>query len=118
MPVAEARDLLGPEAIIGLSTHSEEQIEAAASAPVDYISVGPIWETPTKEGRPGVGVGLVEYAAANSAHPFFAIGGIDAGNAAEVVAAGATRLGAVRAIRDAERPQEAAEALRKVPPGG
>ena len=69
MPVAEARELLGPEAIIGLSTHSEEQIDAAASAPVDYISVGPIWETPTKEGRPGVGVGLVEYAAANSAHP-------------------------------------------------
>jgi thiamine-phosphate pyrophosphorylase len=118
MPVAEARELLGPEAIIGLSTHSEEQIEAAASAPVDYISVGPIWETPTKQGRPGVGVGLVEYAAANSAHPFFAIGGIDAENAAEVVAAGATRLGAVRAIRDAERPQAGAEALRKVPPGG
>jgi len=118
MPVAEARELLGPEAIIGLSTHSEEQIDEASSAPVDYISVGPIWETPTKEGRPGVGVGLVEYARANSAHPFFAIGGIDADNAPEVCAAGATRLGAVRAIRDAERPQEAAEALRKVPPGG
>ncbi len=118
MPVAEARELLGPEAIIGLSTHSEEQIDAAASAPVDYISVGPIWETPTKEGRPGVGLGLIEYAAANSAHPFFAIGGIEPENAAEVVAAGATRLGAVRAIRDAQRPQAAAEALRKVPPGG
>jgi thiamine-phosphate pyrophosphorylase len=118
MPVSEARELLGPEAIIGLSTHSEEQIDQAASAPIDYISVGPIWETPTKEGRPGVGVGLVEYAAANSAHPFFAIGGIDAENATEVVAAGATRLGAVRAIRDAARPQAAAEALRKVPPGG
>ncbi|HEY7257333.1 MAG TPA: thiamine phosphate synthase [Solirubrobacterales bacterium] len=118
MPVAEARELLGPEMIIGLSTHSEEQIDAAAPAAVDYISVGPIWETPTKEGRPGVGLGLVEYAAANSAHPFFAIGGIDPANAAEVAAAGATRLGAVRAIRDAERPQAAAEALRKVPPGG
>jgi thiamine-phosphate pyrophosphorylase len=118
MPVAAAREVLGPEAIIGLSTHSEEQIDAAASEPADYISVGPIWETPTKEGRPGVGVGLVEYAAAGSAHPFFAIGGIDAENAAEVVAAGATRLGAVRAIRDAAQPQAAAEALRKVPPGG
>jgi thiamine-phosphate pyrophosphorylase len=118
MPVAEARELLGPEAIIGLSTHSEDEIDAAAAAAVDYLSVGPIWETPTKEGRPGVGLGLVEYAAANSALPFFAIGGVDPDNAAEVVAAGATRLGAVRAIRDAERPQAAAEALRKVPPGG
>jgi thiamine-phosphate pyrophosphorylase len=118
MPVAEARELLGPDAIIGLSTHSEQQIDDAASAPIDYISVGPIWETPTKEGRPGVGLELVEYAAANSAQPFFAIGGIDPDNAAEVVAAGATRLGAVRAIRDAARPQAAAEAMRKVPPGG
>jgi thiamine-phosphate pyrophosphorylase len=115
---AKAREVLGPEAIIGLSTHSEEQIDAAGAAPVDYISVGPIWETPTKEGRPAVGLGLVEYAAANAAHPFFAIGGIDPANAAEVVAAGARRLGAVRAIRDAERPQAAAEAMRKVPPGG
>ena len=50
---AEAREILGPDAIIGLSTHSREQIEAAHEQPVDYISVGPIWETPTKEGRPG-----------------------------------------------------------------
>jgi thiamine-phosphate pyrophosphorylase len=63
-------------------------------------------------------VGLVEYAAAHAAHPFFAIGGIDPDNIQEVVAAGATRLGAVRAIRDAERPQAAAEGMRKVPPGG
>jgi thiamine-phosphate diphosphorylase len=72
----EARELLGPEAIVGLSTHSEEQLEASADEPVDYISVGPIWETPTKEGRPGVGLGLVEHAAANAPHPFFAIGRI------------------------------------------
>ncbi len=52
---AEAREIIGPEAIVGLSTHSPEQIEAAAGQPVDYISVGPIWETPTKEGRPGQG---------------------------------------------------------------
>jgi thiamine-phosphate pyrophosphorylase len=112
MPAREAREILGPDAIIGLSTHSEQQIAAAASAPVDYISVGPIWETPTKEGRPGVGTGLVEHAAANAAHPFFAIGGIDPANAAEVIAAGARRLGAVRAMRDSEMPQAAAEALR------
>ena len=118
MPVAEARELLGPESIIGLSTHSEDQIDAAAPEPVDYISVGPIWETPTKQGRPAVGLGLVKYASANAAHPFFAIGGIDPGNTAEVIAAGASRIGAVRSIRDADRPQAAAEAMRPVPPGG
>ncbi len=74
--------------------------------------MGPIWETPTKLGRPGVGLDLVEHAAANVPHPFFAIGGIDPGNAAEVVAAGAQRLGVVRAIRDAEDPAAVAEALR------
>jgi thiamine-phosphate pyrophosphorylase len=110
---AEAREILGPEGIVGLSTHSEEQLAASAEQPVDYVSVGPIWETPTKAGRPGVGLGLVEHAAADAPHPFFAIGGIDAGSAAEVVAAGARRLGVVRAIRDADDPGAVAEALRR-----
>lgn len=110
---AEAREALGPERIVGLSTHSEEQLAASAAEPIDYVSVGPIWETPTKEGRPGVGLGLVEHAAAHAPHPFFAIGGIDPSNAAEVVAAGARRLGAVRAIRDAAEPAAAAAALRE-----
>ncbi len=110
--VEEARELLGPDAIIGLSTHSEEQIAAAADRPVDYISVGPIWETPTKAGRPAVGLELVSHAAERAARPFFAIGGIDPANAEEVVRAGARRLCAVRAIRDAADPGAAAEALR------
>lgn len=109
----EARRIVGPEAIVGLSTHSQEQIAAAAEQPVDYISVGPIWETPTKEGRPGVGLELVSHAAANSAKPFFAIGGVDPSNAAKVVAAGAQRLGVVRSIRDAADPAAAAASLRK-----
>jgi thiamine-phosphate pyrophosphorylase len=108
----EAREVLGPEAIVGLSTHSVEQLAASAEQPVDYVSVGPVWETPTKAGRPGVGLGLVEHAAADAPHPFFAIGGIDTANAAEVVVAGAHRLGVVRAIRDAEDPAAVAEALR------
>jgi thiamine-phosphate pyrophosphorylase len=111
-PVAQARELLGAEALIGLSTHSEEQIAASAEALVDYISVGPVWETPTKEGRPGVGLELVSHAAQGAPHPFFAIGGIDPSNAGQVVEAGARRLGAVRAIRDADAPAAAAEALR------
>jgi thiamine-phosphate pyrophosphorylase len=118
MPVDEAREILGPEAIVGLSTHSEEQLAASTEQPLDYVSVGPVWETPTKAGRPGVGLGLVEHAAANAPHPFFAIGGIDAANAADVVAAGARRLGVVRAIRDADDPAAVAEALRAALAGG
>ncbi len=113
-----ARELLGPDAIVGLSTHSEEQIAASEGRPVDYISVGPIWETPTKEGRPGVGLDLVSHAAKRCPHPFFAIGGIDAGNAEQVVAAGAERLCVVRAIRDAADPEAAAAELRGAFAGG
>jgi thiamine-phosphate pyrophosphorylase len=109
----DARELLGPEAIIGLSTHSEEQIAASAERPVDYISVGPIWETPTKAGRPAVGLELVSHAADHATRPFFAIGGIDPTNAEQVVRAGARRLCAVRAIRDAADPGAAATALRQ-----
>ena len=116
-----ARALLGPDAIIGLSTHSPEQIAAAAERPVDHISVGPIWETPTKAGRPAVGLELVSHAAAHATHPFFGIGGIDPSNAEQVVRAGARRLCVVRAIRDAANPMAAAEELRRsvgVAPGG
>jgi thiamine-phosphate pyrophosphorylase len=122
----EARAQLGPDAIVGLSTHSQEQIAASVGRPVDYISVGPIWETPTKEGRPGVGLDLIAHAARNAPHPFFAIGGIDTSNAEEVVQAGAERLCVVRAIRDTADPAAAATALRQafsglekgVAPGG
>jgi thiamine-phosphate pyrophosphorylase len=113
MPPEEAREILGPDAIVGLSTHSEEQIAAAADRPVDYISVGPIWETPTKEGRPGVGLELIAHAVAGAPHPFFAIGGIDPSNAGSVVEAGARRLCVVRAIRDADDPSAVAESLRE-----
>lgn len=125
MAVAEVREAVGPDAIVGLSTHSEEQVAGAGEQPVDYVSVGPIWETPTKAGRPAVGLELISYAAANASHPFFAIGGIDLSNAAEVVEAGARRLCVVRAIRDAADPAATAERLRRafaeagdVAPGG
>ena len=117
--VAAARELLGPDAIIGLSTHGEEEIDAAAELPIDYFAVGPIWETPTKPGRAAVGLAPVAYAAEHAAHPFFGIGGVDPGNAAQVIEAGATRLCVVRAIRDAADPGAAAAALRQgVAPGG
>jgi thiamine-phosphate pyrophosphorylase len=112
MTAADARAAVGPDAIIGLSTHSEQQIAASAEQPVDYISVGPIWETPTKEGRPAVGLELISHAAENAPHPFFAIGGIDTSNAAQVVGGGAQRLCVVRAIRDAVDPASVAGELR------
>jgi thiamine-phosphate pyrophosphorylase len=122
--VPDARAVLGPDALIGLSTHSEAQISAAQG--VDYISVGPVWETPTKEGRPAVGLELVRHAAEYAELPFYAIGGIDPSNAEQVVEAGARRLAVVRAIRDAEDPAAAAAAIRRafaplgreVAPGG
>ncbi len=76
IPAAEVRELVGPEMLIGLSTHSPAQIDAVDTSVVDYIGVGPIHETPTKPGRPAVGVELVRYAAANAPVPFFAIGGL------------------------------------------
>jgi thiamine-phosphate pyrophosphorylase len=111
MPVEEVREILGSDVIVGLSTHTKEQIAAAPSG-VDYISVGPIWETPTKAGRPAVGLDLLRHAAANTPHPFFAIGGIDSSNAAQVIDAGAQRMCVVRAVRDAEDPTAVAEKLR------
>jgi thiamine-phosphate pyrophosphorylase len=109
---AAARELLGPDALIGLSTHSREQIAAAcAGGAADYISAGPVWETPTKAGRPAVGLELVRYAAQHATLPFFAIGGIDRANAGEVTAAGAKRIVVVRAIRDAADPLAATRDL-------
>jgi thiamine-phosphate pyrophosphorylase len=108
--VAAVRRLVGEDLLIGLSTHSAAQVDAAVG--VDYIAVGPVYRTPTKPEYTPVGTELVEYAAANARMPFFAIGGIDPGNVAEVVAAGADRVAVVRAIRDAADPAAAARLLR------
>jgi thiamine-phosphate pyrophosphorylase len=110
---SSARMTVGSGRLVGLSTHSREQIEAAAREPVDYIAVGPVFQTPTKPGRLPVGRELVRFAAQTVDLPWFAIGGIDARNAAEVVAAGAERFAVVRAIRDAPDPAEAAAVLRQ-----
>jgi thiamine-phosphate pyrophosphorylase len=110
-----ARQLAGREVLIGLSTHSSSQLDAAlAAGAADQLSVGPVWETPTKEGRPAAGLDYVRYAASVAGdRPWFAIGGIDLDNVREVIAAGATRIVVVRAIRDAPDPRAAAAALRE-----
>jgi thiamine-phosphate pyrophosphorylase len=114
MAVAEARELVGPDMLIGLSTHSPAQIDAEDAALADYIGVGPVHETPTKPGRPAVRPELVRYAAAHASVPFFAIGGLHADNLAETIDAGARRAVVLRAIADAEDPQRAARALRNL----
>jgi thiamine-phosphate pyrophosphorylase len=112
-PVAAVREQVGPDVLIGLSTHSPEQFDAALRSEADQLSVGPVWETPTKAGRPAAGLDYVRYAAATGGNaPWFAIGGIDADNVGEVVDAGARRIVVVRAIRDAADPQRAAADLR------
>jgi thiamine-phosphate pyrophosphorylase len=110
--VAQARELIGPDRLIGLSTHSPAQVDAAAGTDVDYIGVGPVHATPTKPGRPAVGLELVRYAAANTAVPFFAIGGISPANVNHVAAAGAERIAVVRALTDAADRERTARELR------
>jgi thiamine-phosphate pyrophosphorylase len=112
MPVDRARKLVGDDALIGLSTHSMQQAQAGGRSGADYIALGPVEATPTKEGRPAIGVGPIKYAAAHVSVPWFAIGGIDADNVGAVVKAGARRIVVVRAIADADDPEAVARALR------
>ena len=114
LALTEAALVLRPDVLLGLSTHSPAQLEEAlADGRADQLSVGPVWETPTKEGRPAAGLSYVSHAARRAgSRPWFAIGGIDLGNVREVVEAGASRIVVVRAIRDAADPRDAAAALR------
>ncbi|MET3922333.1 thiamine phosphate synthase [Arthrobacter sp. UYEF20] len=141
IPLAAARGFLGKDTVIGLSSHSPDQVDAAIAAAsgrsgLDYFCVGPVWATPTKPGRAAVGLELVRYAAeairraeaaapgtangtadgtadstADGTVPWFAIGGIDLGNVEQVVEAGARRIVVVRAITEADDPADAARAL-------
>ena len=112
-PPARARALVGPDRIVGRSTHAPAQAaEADADDDVDYLAVGPVHATPTKPGRPAAGLHYVAHAASTVAKPWFAIGGLDAGNVHEVVERGATRIVVVRAITEADDPEAAARALR------
>jgi thiamine-phosphate pyrophosphorylase len=110
LPVAVARTF---GVRVGQSTHAPAELDATEA---DYAGAGPVYETPTKEGRPAVGLEYVRYAAGRARVPWFAIGGIDETNVEEVVAAGATRIAVVRAIGDAPDPELAASALRRALP--
>ncbi|WEH42257.1 thiamine phosphate synthase [Streptomyces sp. AM 2-1-1] len=113
LPVPAARAILGGAPLVGRSTHAESEVDAAVTQPgVDYFCTGPCWPTPTKPGRHAPGLGLVRYAASlDQPRPWFAIGGIDAGNLDEVLDAGARRVVVVRAITEADDPARAAASL-------
>lgn len=112
---ARARAIVGPDRVIGRSTHAPAQADAALADPdVDYLSIGPVHETPTKPGRAAAGLEYVEYAvrAADERKPWFAIGGLDAGNVEAVLERGARRVVVVRALTQASDPEAVARALR------
>ncbi|PQM54148.1 thiamine phosphate synthase [Mycolicibacter virginiensis] len=113
LPLPAAREVIGPEVLIGRSTHDRDQVSAALAEPVDYFCTGPCWPTPTKPGRTAPGLELVRFAAdTGQTKPWFAIGGIDIERLPQVVQAGAGRVVVVRAITAAEDPRAAAAALR------
>lgn len=123
LPEEWARRIIGDEMILGISCHAADEVDAAAADPLfDYFCTGPVWPTPTKPGRHAPGLELVRHAAAlggtaaggaaaGATKPWFAIGGIDAGNLPDVLAAGAERIVVVRAITDAADPTAAASEL-------
>ncbi|OGX41450.1 MAG: thiamine-phosphate diphosphorylase [Omnitrophica WOR_2 bacterium RIFCSPHIGHO2_02_FULL_68_15] len=114
LPAAAARPLMGPDRLIGVSTHSLEQALAAQQAGADYIGVGPVFATPTKPDARAVGPELVRQVAGRIAIPFVAIGGIDQANLPLVLSSGATRVAVVRAVAGAPDVRRAAQALKRL----
>jgi thiamine-phosphate pyrophosphorylase len=113
VPPALARRILGAGAVIGLSTHSPDDLVASLDEPVDYISAGPVTATPTKPGRPGVGVGYVRYAVEHAGRPVWVTGGASPATVSSLVASGARHVVAVRWLTQASDPREAARQLRR-----
>lgn len=111
--VTSARALLGPEAIVGLSTHAEAELEAALGEDVTYLSAGPVTPTPTKPGRPGTGTAYAGLAAARAKVPVFVTGGVTPEFIDELVDAGTSHFVVVRYLTEAADPRAAAATLRR-----
>lgn len=114
-PPSVAREILGPDAVIGLSTHASEEWTLAAHEPVDYLSAGPVNATPTKPGRAGTGVGYLSYAASTSlgsTTPWFVTGGVTPETIPDMAANGARRFVVVRYLTESDEPESAARRLR------
>jgi len=110
-PPRLARRILGPEAVVGLSTHGPADLVAAGSEPVDYLSAGPVSPTPTKPGRPGTGLGYLRHASVATALPWFVTGGVSPDTVGAMIEAGARRFVVVRWLTESAEPRAAARAL-------
>ncbi len=111
-PVSLARRILGPDALVGLSTHSEADLKAARAEDVNYISAGPVEATPTKPGRQGTGIGYVTRASARSSVPVFVTGGVTPERIPALAAGGVRHFVVVRHLTEAPDARRAARALR------
>ena len=115
MPPAEVRARYPGLKIVGLSTHNMDQVRASVSQPIDYIGVGPVYATPTKDiPDPTLGLKTMGEMIAAAAHPAVAIGGIDAERLPDVVAAGARNFAVVRAVCRSADPYSAIRALQEI----
>jgi len=113
-PATLARRIMGPHAIVGLSTHAPAELDASAAEPADYVSAGPVSPTPTKPGRPGTGLGYLGYATETATRPWFVTGGVTPDAVGAMLDAGARRFVVVRWLTEAADPAAAARALREV----
>jgi thiamine-phosphate pyrophosphorylase len=109
-----ARTVMGPDLLVGRSTHSEQQLDAVADEDVDYFTIGPVHETPTKEGRPAVGLEPVRWAARHAVVPWFVIGGMNTETLPAAIEAGARRVVVVRCVTEATDAEGACWSLRRL----
>ena len=112
IPPSAARRILGDGALIGLSTHGREDLAASLDEPVDYVSAGPVTATPTKPGRPGVGLDYIRYAVEHAGRTVWVTGGASPATVASIVGAGGRHIVAVRWLTEASDPEQAARRLR------
>jgi thiamine-phosphate pyrophosphorylase len=112
IPPTVARQILGPTALVGFSTHAAAELDAAGVEPIDYLSAGPVTPTPTKPGRPGTGLEYLAYAATHTALPWFVTGGVTPSTVAGMVGAGARRFVVVRYLTEAGDPGSNTRRLR------
>lgn len=114
IPISVAKELLGEEKIIGVSTHSVAQAIKAEKQGADYISIGPIFATPSKSGFMPVGTSIIREVKKKVKIPFVAIGGIDESNIREVLRAGAKRVAVIKAISSQKGIARAVKKLRNL----
>jgi len=112
LTVAAARKIVGPNALIGVSTHNLEQVRQAILDGADYLGIGPVFPSTTKSFESLAGLEFVKETMAETSLPAFALGGIDLSNVHEVATSGATRIAVGAAIATADDPRSMAMALR------